>query len=353
MHCLITGGAGFIGCRLGRRIVERGHDVTAFDSLHPQVHPTARPDDLSEAVTLFTADVCDATAWDRLFKVYGLPSTVVHLAAETGTGQSLLEATRHGMANVVGTTQLTDALARHDHRPDQIVLTSSRAVYGEGGWADAAGNQFYPPPRSEAMLASGTWDPTAPDGSLATPLPHVAATTWPRPVNVYAATKLAQEHALEAWCTAFSVPLSILRLQNVYGPGQAVGNAYTGVLTYFARQLAEGEQLNVYEDGNIIRDFVYVNDVVAAIDVAIANAPSSVRTVDIGSGAPIPLLAVAEMMSEIAGARPPRISGQYRRGDVRAASADISAAHELLNWQPSVTLRDGLGALVEWVSAVA
>jgi dTDP-L-rhamnose 4-epimerase len=285
-----------------------------------------------------------------LFSLHGLPTVVFNLAAETGTGQSLLEASRHGMANVVGTTQLTDALARHEHRPAHMVLTSSRAVYGEGAWRDQGGSVFYPPPRSEAMLRSATWDPIGPDGSPGTPLPHVAETTWPRPVNVYAATKLAQEHIMESWCQSFSVPLSILRLQNVYGPGQSVGNAYTGVLTFFARQLATGEVIDVYEDGQIIRDFVFVDDVVSALVAASRRPPSATRRLDIGSGSGVPLVEVAETMSSLADAPAPQISGRYRQGDVRAASASISAAAEQLGWAPAVPLSDGLQALSRWVS---
>lgn len=347
---MITGGAGFIGCRLSQALLDVGRSVVVLDSLHPQVHTTlGRPDDLPEAVGLFCGDVAESATWDRLFQLHGLPRVVYHLAAETGTGQSLLEATRHSTANVVGTTQLTDALSRHEHQPEHLIITSSRAVYGEGAWADADARIFYPPPRSAGMLAAGQWDPAASEGQAVRPLGHDAATTWPRPTNVYAATKLAQEHLLEAWCSSFGVPLSILRLQNVFGPGQAVGNAYTGVLTFFARQLASGQQIDVYEDGNIIRDFVFVGDVVDALVATEANRPLDVRRVDIGSGVATTLLEVAETMTSIASGTAPFVSGRYRHGDVRAAFADVSSAGTELGWMPRVPLRSGLEALLKWV----
>lgn len=347
MRVLITGGAGFIGSRLASRLRRAGHEIVLFDSLHPQVHAHAIV--VEDGVSLHLADVREAAAWDRCMLQFGAPDVVVHLAAETGTGQSLNEATRHGSANVVGTTEMTDALVRHAIVPSQIVLTSSRAVYGEGAWTDESGAVWYPEPRSGAMLAASQWDPVSPTGQRATPLPHRAADTWARPTNVYAATKLAQEHLLEAWCSSYGVPVSVLRLQNVYGPGQAVGNAYTGVLTFFARQIAAGEQVEVYEDGHIMRDFVFVDDVVSALERAIDQPPSTRRLVDIGGGGAVSLMHVAESMCAIGGAAPPVINGRYRLGDVRAASADIDEAARDLSWKPEVALSDGLSALLDWV----
>jgi dTDP-L-rhamnose 4-epimerase len=349
---LISGGAGFIGCRLGAILADAGHRVVAFDSLHPQVHTRPGvPKDLHPDVSLHCGDVTCAADWDRLFSVHGLPDVVVHLAAETGTGQSLREASRHSTTNVVGATQLCDALARHEHRPDHVLLTSSRAVYGEGAWRTGDGTVDYPPPRSEEQLAAALWDPVMPAGVVAHPIAHRSTTTWPRPSNVYAATKLAQEHVLEAWCTSFSVPLSILRLQNVYGPGQAVGNSYTGVLTFFARQLVNGRILDVYEDGHIVRDFVFIDDVVRALTAAIERTPKQLRRLDIGSGHASTLLDVALAMSSISGGPPPVVSGSFRHGDVRAAYADISDAASQLNWAPQTSLDDGLAALLAWVQS--
>lgn len=345
MHVLITGGAGFIGSRLAASL---DHDVVLFDSLHPQVHRSG-VFELPSGVTLHPGDVRDPEAWDRCFLVHGKPDVIVHLAAETGTGQSLTEASRHGTTNVVGTTELTDALVRHGHVPQQILLTSSRAVYGEGTWVTEGGEMFRPGSRSGEQLAAGQWDPLSPDGGSVRPVPHNSGTTWPSPTNVYAATKLAQEHVLDAWCVAYGVPLSILRLQNVYGPGQAVGNAYTGVLTFFARQIASGDQVEVYEDGNIIRDFVFVDDVVGALGGAVMAPPIGTRRVDIGGGRPVSLLEVATTMCELGRAPAPTVNGQFRLGDVRAASADISAAHDELGWTPSTSLRSGLEALLDWV----
>lgn len=343
----ITGGAGFIGSRLATRLIEDGHSVALMDNLHPQVH--SAPPELPPGADLFVGDVVAPDDWNRWFELVGLPDTIVHLAAETGTGQSLHEASRHGRVNVVGTTELLDALSRAGHRPAQLLLASSRAVYGEGVWLDAAGERHHAPMRTTAQLEAGQWNPIGPDGPLASALANDVDAVEPRPTNVYAATKLAQEHIMSAWCGAFGVPLTVLRLQNVYGAGQAVGNPYTGVLTFFATQLANGGSLDVYEDGDITRDFVHVDDVVEAFRLAVA-APAT-RRLDIGSGAPTPLVEVASVMTRLADGEAFKVSGRFRSGDVRSAYADISAAREELGWEPAVRPEEGLGGLLQWVTA--
>ena len=159
---LITGGAGFIGSALARRLVQAGYDVAVMDVLHPQVHGEGAAIDLPPSVRLFTGDVTHAPDCDAVLRLFQ-PYQIVHLAAETGTAQSLSEATRHGSVNVVGTTQLLDALSRSAHVPDQLVLASSRAVYGEGAW-QCGSEIFYPQPRSHAQLLAGIWDPQGPTG---------------------------------------------------------------------------------------------------------------------------------------------------------------------------------------------
>jgi dTDP-L-rhamnose 4-epimerase len=322
---LITGGAGFIGTRLGARLLASGCRIVAMDNLHPQVHPeTVRPALLDGRIELLVEDVVTAEAWDRVLDVIR-PTVVVHLAAETGTGQSLREATRHTSVNVVGTSQMTDAFVRHDHHPRHVLLASSRAVYGEGEWVGEDGVRFRPGPRSHEQLSKGQWDASTPTGGRATPLASVAGTTPPEPSNVYAATKLAQENVLTAWCTAMGVPLTVLRLQNVYGPGQSPTNPYTGVVMLFHTWSTAQQQLSVYEDGNIVRDFVFVDDVVTAMAAALDNPPASTRLLDVGSGQPTTIYEVARMIAAIHGGPEPVVTGQFRDGDVRAASCDVSA----------------------------
>ena len=345
---LITGGAGFIGCVLANRLRDRFDLVVAMDSLHSQVHPAAtRPAALDPGVELVVADVTQAPAWDRLLDDVR-PDVVVHLAAETGTAQSLTEATRHASVNVVGTTTMLDALTRNDALPERVVLASSRAVYGEGAWRDGSGTVVLPGQRSHAMLAAGTWD----FPELA-PMPASASRVEPRPSSVYAATKLAQEHLLRAWGLAVGVRPMVLRLQNVFGAGQSPGNPYTGILPLFGRLAAAGETIPVYEDGRIVRDFVHVDDVARALESAVGDVAGDPGVaVDVGSGRPVTILEVARRIADRYQAPPPTVTGQFRDGDVRYACADPSEAYRLWGWEPRVDLATGLEALCAWLDEI-
>jgi dTDP-L-rhamnose 4-epimerase len=349
---LITGGAGFIGSRLARDLATDGDEVVVVDSLHPQVHLGGWPELLPAAVTRLPFDVTVPSQWDALFKGIA-PDVVVHLAAETGTGQSLREASRHGRVNVVGTTELLDGLSRAGQVPAGFVLASSRAVYGEGRWAAEGGTPFYAAPRDLAQLEAGAWNPTPPDGSDSSvrPLAHRARDTEPRPSNVYAATKLAQEHILSAWAGANGSGLSILRLQNVYGPGQSLSNPYTGIVSLFSRLALEGGIISVYEDGDITRDFVFIDDVVAALASAVRGTGAGTTTVDIGSGEVFSLLQIATEIARQAGAPAPVVTGAYRLGDVRGAFADLTDAGTVLGYAPGVTVSEGIRRLLGWIES--
>lgn len=348
---LITGGAGFIGCALASRLVERSSRVWVADALHPQVHPDRKiPDALPEAVEFLPFDVTQAGAWDALLARVQ-PHCVVHLAAETGTGQSLMEATRHGMVNVVGTTQLLDALARAHVVPEHFVLASSRAVYGEGAWK-SGDLVLTPGVRRHEDLAHGRWLPVSPGGE-AIPLPARADLTPPNPTSVYGATKLSQEHLLRVWCAAMGSRLSVLRLQNVYGPGQSMTNAYTGIVTLFARLARAGRTLEIYEDGGIIRDFVFITDVVRALEACIQAPPERERLLDIGSGSATTIMQLGETIVDMLKAPRPEVTGRFRDGDVRAAWADISRANEEIGFTPEVTLTAGLERLLSWMDGCA
>ncbi|WP_061559315.1 NAD-dependent epimerase/dehydratase family protein [Mycobacterium simiae] len=344
---LITGGAGFIGSALSHRLVKAGHDVAVMDVLHPQVHAAGQAPDLPSAVRLFTGDVTHGPDCDAVLRLFR-PDQIVHLAAETGTAQSLSHATRHGSVNVVGTTQLVDALSRAGLVPAQLVLASSRAVYGEGAW-QCGSEVFYPGARSHAQLVAGVWDPPGPGGEPAVSLPSCAARTEPRPSNIYAATKLAQEHILASWSAAHDTNLSVLRLQNVYGPGQSLSNPYTGVVPFFAQVSREQRPSDVYEDGRIVRDFVYIEDVVDALFAVVENPATGSRRLDIGSGIATTIHELARKIAAHFGAPQPVITGRFRDGDVRAASCDIGPAQSELGWRPKWSLDDGLRVLLDWI----
>ena len=213
---LITGGAGFIGSALGKVLLDR-HDleVVAVDNLLEQVHPSGEPPaEFDPRVRLVRGDVRDSAMWAELFATFK-PDYIAHFAAETGTAQSLTHSTRHASVNVVGTTEMLDAISAAGFQPKRILLSSSRSIYGEGAWRSEDGKIFYPGRRGHNQLAAAQWDFVGTDGQPARPLPHTAGETFPNPSSIYAATKLAQEHILGSWCEAYDDPLAVLRFQNV------------------------------------------------------------------------------------------------------------------------------------------
>lgn len=344
---LVTGGAGFIGCALSQRLAARAKRWVVLDSLHPQVHPSSeRPAGLHDAADLRVGDVTDPSDWDALLAEV-IPDLVIHLAAETGTAQSLDEASRHALVNVVGTTQMLDAFGRADALPQHIVLSSSRAVYGEGDWMREDGTVFSPGQRTHAQLEAGQWDfPNA------TPLPSTAKRTTPAPTSVYGGTKLAQESILRAWGGSRGVPVSVLRLQNVYGPGQSLINPYTGIVSLFSRWAREGKAIPLYEDGLIVRDFVFIDDVADAFVAVASLGPDPERPVlDIGSGVATTIADMAGTISAYHSAPEPVVDGRYRDGDIRHASSSIALAEAALGWRPRWTLETGIGALQTWIAS--
>lgn len=342
---LVTGGAGFIGCAISPALVAEFDRVVAVDSLHPQIHARQiRPAELDPAVELVVADITEAQTWDQVLSEV-TPDVVIHLAAETGTGQSLEESTRHAMANVVGTTQMLDGLNRSGKLPRRIVLSSSRAIYGEGAWkSEADGSLFYPGQRSNEILSRAQWDFPG-----AQPVAMSAARVAPAPVSVYGATKLAQENILESWAKSYGVEAAVLRLQNVYGPGQSLINPYTGIMSLFCRMAKAGKSIPLYEDGEVRRDFVLIDDVAAAIVAAAVSDAAHDGALDIGSGEFQTIRTAAEIISRHYGAPAPHVTGQFRQGDVRHAWADVEPAKAALPWEPRYDLEAGIARLADWI----
>jgi dTDP-L-rhamnose 4-epimerase len=341
---LITGGAGFIGCAISKQLRETGLPIVAFDNLHPQIHPArSRPLDLPNEVTLFPGDVCSREDWEIFFAEYR-PALVIHLAAETGTGQSLVESVRHAEVNVVGTAQMLDAFSRHAIKPTKIVLSSSRAVYGEGAWRKSDGSVFYPGQRDSAMLSRSEWD--YPDSVS---MPFWASETQAHPASIYGATKLAQEHMIASWCDSFGVEYAILRLQNVYGPGQSLSNPYTGIVPLFSRIAKKGDSIPLYEDGAMLRDFVFIDDVAKAICSAMNTDSANKKVLDIGSGRSVSIADLARIVARHYGAPEPHICGLFRNGDVRHAACKVATSVEVLDWTPAVMPEEGVSRLCDWI----
>lgn len=348
----ITGGAGFIGSRVANRWAGTGAAVTIFDSLHPQVANIA-PENCRRlarlGVEVIKGDVRDRAA---LVEAVGksAPGIVYHFAAETGTGQSYDEPSRYCDVNVTGTANLVEALRVAAPETRRVVLAGSRSVYGEGACVDASGTPTPAVARTSEDLAACDYAPKDRSGNRLFPV----ATNADCPVNpasVYASTKLMQEYVLAQGLWGTGTELGILRLQNVFGPGQALNNPYTGVLSIFVQQVMEGKTLEIYEDGSITRDFVFIEDVVSAFFRmgTIETMPKGI--IDIGNGVGTTILEAAQQILRALGKDPQRlrITGRFRPGDIYHAVADISRAMKELGWKPEHDFSLGIKQLVEWV----
>jgi dTDP-L-rhamnose 4-epimerase len=343
-NILVTGGSGFIGTALKESLIRRAKSWLVVDNLHEQVHGANAKRDRGEESGLMVLDVAEPDAWDKILSNFH-PDVVVHLAAETGTGQSLHFGSRHARVNVEGTTQMLDAFGRFDIIPERIILSGSRAVYGEGQWR-LNGRDFYPGQRSHEQLEAGHWDFESGE-----PLSSSVEDTRPSPTSIYGATKLAQEHILSAWSAAHKTKLTVLRFQNVYGPGQSLINSYTGIVSLFSQLAKRGESIPLYEDGQITRDFVYISDVVSSIRASLEyNQTDLVSWFDIGSGVATSIQELAEVISDYHKAPSPHITGQFRDGDVRHAQCSIEKSINELNWRPRVNLATGIANLQQWIA---
>jgi len=350
---LVTGGAGFIGSRLVRKMREAGRKVTVLDAMVPSVHGPTAPDPDLWGSRFVRGDVRNPEAW-KVALADG-PELIVHLAAETGTGESMYKAVHYMESNVTGTAVLCDLLTGGFAQPSRVLVASSRAVYGEGPYRRSDGLVVYPAPRPVDQMDRGEWEPL--DEETGEVLSHLPAGPWARtrPSSAYGLTKLTQEQILHLLVPPAGIESVALRLQNVYGPGQSLKNPYTGILSIFSVQLLNGETIRIFEDGIESRDFVFVDDVVDAFlkagDVSLSQNP---LTVDIGSGEATTVLDIGRSLCARTN-RPAMdclsVTGEFRVGDIRHASADITRAREILGWTPKVSLRQGLDRLLEWIES--
>lgn len=349
---LITGGLGFIGTEVAKLLVKNGRRVLLFDNLSPQIHgavPNLSSLSLLKCadVEVFRGDVCKADDWRAVLAEVGC---VVHLAAETGTAQSMYEISRYTGTNVGGTALLLDYLANREHNVAKIILASSRSVYGEGAYLCPNCGTVFPSTRTEEMFRFKRWQPECPicKGAIsAAPTREDARTA---PASIYAATKLAQEDLVRIAGQALGIPTVIFRFQNVYGEGQSLKNPYTGILSIFSNQLRAGKTVSLYEDGQESRDFIHISDVARAVVLAVTDDGADGSTLNVGSGQATTVEQIAVLLKErFASKSQTVVSGQYRLGDIRHGYADTTAIHKQLGFAPEISLEQGLDRFVAWV----
>jgi dTDP-L-rhamnose 4-epimerase len=352
---LVTGGAGFIGSHLAPQLLAAGYAVRILDTLAPQVHgmlPTRL--DWLRADSRLEFQRGSVTSAGDLDRALDGVSAIVHLASETGTGQSMYEIERYSQENVQGTAVLMQQLVdRKSHRVERVLLSSSRSVYGEGSYVrgdERQGPRLTPPARSAAMLKARQWEPVCPETRAPLSAVPTAENDRTAPSSIYAATKLMQEDLVRIACDSIGIGHAILRLQNVYGEGQSLKNPYTGILSVFSTKIRRGLALPIFEDGAETRDFVHVSDVAAGFVAALRHEKPPNTVINIGSGVASPVVEVARSLSRAFGIEPRiEITGQYRLGDIRHNSADITRLRTLLGLKPLVSLEEGLRRFAGWV----
>ena len=352
---LVTGGAGFIGSNLSLKLLSKGYEVTILDNLSKQIHG-ANPDKTSplynsikNKVHFIEGSVTNREDW---LKAIDSVECIVHLAAETGTGQSMYEIEKYVGVNIGGTALMLDILTNTNHTVKKVVVAESRAIYGEGRYYSKELNQFvYPTERSEAAMRAGDFEVKY--KGCDSPLKLVGTTedSMIHPTSVYGITKQVQGQLVHLVCPSIGIASVSYRYQNVYGPGQSLSNPYTGILSIFSTRIRNGNGINIFEDGKETRDFVYIDDVVDATILGIEKEEANGHVFNVGTGVATDVLTVARTLIEKYEIDVPvTISGNFRLGDIRHNYADITAARTILGFEPKWSFSDGIGEFVKWVN---
>ena len=353
---LITGGAGFIGSNLALTLLKRGHQVTVLDNLSEQIHGK-NPEETSPLYLSIKDKVHfikgTVACRETLQKAIADNTVIVHLAAETGTGQSMYEIQHYTDVNIGATALLLDILTNEKHSVKKVVVASSRAIYGEGKYYNKTKNTFvYPLQRIDEDMQKGDFEVKDPQNH--SDVLELVATTEDaiiHPTSVYGITKQVQEQLVMTVCPTIGIAGVAFRYQNVYGPGQSLKNPYTGILSIFSTQIKNGNGINIFEDGKETRDFVFISDVGDATVLGIEKETANNQVFNVGTGVATDVITVATELSNNYGIQVPiTISGNYRLGDIRHNYADITKARQLLGFEPKISFKEGLKQFTDWVN---
>ena len=338
-HLLVTGGAGFIGSEIVRQALDAGWSVRVLDSLRADVHETAPA--LDERAEFVLGDVRDEETVARSLE--GIDA-VCHQAGKVGLGVDFYDAPDYVSSNELGTAVLLAAMTRAGI--DRFVVASSMVVYGEGSYRNELGEKVRPPARRVADLEAGLFEPLDPSSETAL-IPELITEDAPLdPRNVYASSKLGQEHLSASWARSAGGRAIAMRYHNVYGPGMPQNTPYAGVASLFRSALARGEAPRVFEDGAQRRDFVHVSDVaaanLAALDATASVGSSSFAAYNVGSGVVHTIGDMAAAIARASAGADPVVTGEFRLGDVRHITASSDKIARELGWRAAVDFDAGM-----------
>lgn len=352
MKVLITGGAGFIGSNLALKLINKGYDVCILDNLSKQIHGED-PDKsytynlIKDKVEFIKGSTTNSDDWDK-----GLINTdiVVHLAAETGTGQSMYEVEKYVNCNIGGTALLLDKLVNNNTNVKKVVIASSRAIYGEGKFICEDHGYVYPISRIVEDMNKGDFNVKCPICHKSVKMCPTDEESLAHPTSVYGYSKKVQEDLGIMIGKSINIPVTALRFQNVYGPGQSLKNPYTGILSIFSTQIKNNNDINVFEDGKETRDFVYIDDVTDAIILAMEKDEANYQVFNVGSNELVDVYTIANLLKEKYNSNIDiKISGNYRLGDIRENMADLTKIRNLLGYEPKVKFKEGISNFIDWV----
>lgn len=354
-NILVTGGAGFIGSNLSLSLIEKGHKITVLDNLSEQIHgkdPMLSDlyNRIQDKVTFIKGDVRNREDWTKALKNQ---QVVVHFAAETGTGQSMYEIEKYTDVNIKGTAIFLDILAnKKDHQVEKIIIASSRSIYGEGKYECKKHGLVYPTERNEKDMLEKDFQVKCPICNENVRLLATDETSKIHPSSIYGLTKQAQEDMCMIAGKSLNIPVVAFRYQNVYGPGQSLSNPYTGILSIFSTRIMNNNDINIFEDGNESRDFVYIQDVVDATILGIENDNANYNIYNVGSGERTSVLEVTKnLIKQYKSNIEYKISGNFRLGDIRDNYADLTKINKDLGFIPKVSFEQGIETFSDWVSS--
>ena len=342
-NILITGGAGFIGSHVALKLADKGYEVTVLDNLSPQIHgkypqntsPLYRS--IRDRVRFLRGSVTDRDDWLRALDGQ---HAVIHLAAETGTGQSMYEIEKYTAVNIGGTSLMLDILTNTKHSVSKVVVAASRAIYGEGRYLSEEMGYVYPLSRADEDMRRGDFECKYPGCTKPLRLVGTTEDSAIHPTSVYGITKQVQEQLVMTVCPAIGIAPVAFRYQNVYGPGQSLSNPYTGILSIFSTRIKNGNGINIFEDGRETRDFVYIDDVADATILGLEKTSADGEAFNVGTGVATDVMTVARTLIDKYGTEAPlTVSGNYRLGDIRHNFADISKARRLLGFFSPLVVR--------------
>ncbi len=350
-NILITGGAGFIGSKLTKKLVSKGYNVTILDNLSKQIHGENQDSELYKSIkdisTFIFGDVRNKFDWIQALQGQ---DAVIHLAAETGTGQSMYEITRYNDVNILGTSHLLNILANESHSIQKMVIASSRSIYGEGKYLCEKDGVVYPNERNNIDMAKGIFELICSNCKEKLSLQPTDENSRIHPSSIYGITKQQQEQMILLMGKSLDIPAVALRYQNVYGPGQSLSNPYTGILSIFSTRILNGNDIDIYEDGEESRDFVFINDVVDATVLALEKEEANNQIFNVGSGVATTVSQVANSLKAFYNSNVNvTISGKFRLGDIRHNYADLSKIKEALGFSPKFDFNSGISEFVKWV----